>query len=68
MTVGTGAIRKVADLDRGYSLFVEETEQGRVYLTDEIGGGVVIWHTAFASPETLEAAIAVEREAMEAGS
>jgi len=39
-----------------------EGEQGPRYVSDEIGGGVVIWESAIADPESLEVAIKHFRE------
>jgi hypothetical protein len=48
---------------RGNTLFVEETEQGRCYWSDEVGGGVMVWHTALVSSEMLELALNAEDKA-----
>lgn len=56
-------MREVTTDSRGNTLYVEETEQGRCYWSDEIGGGVVVWHTALVSEEMLELALKAERTA-----
>ena len=48
---------EVGRTSRGATVFVEETEQGPMYTSDEIGGGVLVWHTALASREALELAL-----------
>jgi hypothetical protein len=35
---------------------------GREYFSDEIGGGVMVWHTALVDPYTLMAAMVKEQE------
>ena len=45
-------MRKIADLPNGHELFVEDTEQGRAYWSGEIGGGVLVWHTALVAEST----------------
>jgi len=37
------------------------TEQGREYISDEVGGGVKVWHTALVDESTLLAAIVQEQ-------
>ncbi len=37
------------------------TEQGREYFSDEVGGGVQVWHTALVDQSTLLAAIVQEQ-------
>jgi hypothetical protein len=44
-------------LPNGCHLFWHMTEQGREYFSDEIGGGVYVWHTALVDSETLIAAV-----------
>ena len=56
-------MRKVADLPNGHELFVEDTEQGRAYWSGEIGGGVMVWHTALCAESTLMAAMVEESRA-----
>lgn len=53
-------MKRVAQDSRGNTLFVEQTEQGACYWSDEIGGGVMVWHTALVSAELLRLALAVE--------
>jgi len=48
------------ELPNGYGLMIKEGEQGREYWTDEIGGGVLVWHTALCDQYTLLAAIVEE--------
>lgn len=48
-------------LPNGCTLFWRDTEQGREYLSDEIGGGVQVWHTALVDEGTLLAAIVQEQ-------
>lgn len=47
-------------LPNGCTLYWNETEQGREYISDEIGGGVVVWHTALVDAGSLLAAIVQE--------
>lgn len=49
-------------LPNGCSLHWRMTEQGREYFSDEIGGGVNVWHTALVCQSTLLAAIVKEME------
>jgi len=49
-------------LPNGCSLYWTETEQGREYVSDEVGGGVLVWHTALVDQSTLLAAIVKEAE------
>ena len=56
-------VREIAVTSRGATLYVEETEQGRCYWSDEVGGGMRVWHTALVSMEMLELALKAERDA-----
>lgn len=47
-------------LPNGCHLYWTTGEQGREYVSDEIGGGVQVWHTALVDSETLLAAIVQE--------
>lgn len=47
-------------LPNGCTLYWRDTEQGREYLSDEVGGGVQVWHTALVDDTTLLAAIVNE--------
>lgn len=47
-------------LPNGCTLYWRDTEQGREYISDEIGGGVQVWHTALVDSATLLAAIVNE--------
>lgn len=47
-------------LPNGYTLYVQDGEQGREYISDEIGGGVLVWHTALVAQSTLLTALAAE--------
>jgi hypothetical protein len=47
-------------LPNGCTLFWVTTEQGRLYISDEVGGGVEVWHTALVEPSTLMAAMVQE--------
>lgn len=50
-------------LPNGCSLYMKENEVGgRVYYSDEIGGGVDIWDTALVDKSTLLAAIVEEEK------
>lgn len=50
-------------LPNGCSLFMKENEVGgRVYYSDEVGGGVGIWDTALVDKSTLLAAIVEEEK------
>lgn len=54
-------LKKVAESERGYYLFVEPNEVGgRRYWSDEIRGGVVVWDTALVSEEMLSLALQAE--------
>lgn len=57
---GDGEMKLIATDSRGNGLYVEETEQGRCYWSDETGGGVQVWHTALVSPEMLRLALETE--------
>ena len=46
----------------GARIFWRMTEQGREYTSDEIGGGILFWHTAMTDASTLIAAVAIEME------
>jgi len=35
---------------------------GRIYISDEVGGGVLVWDTSLVDISTLQAAIGKERE------
>jgi hypothetical protein len=48
-------------LPNGCTLFWITGEQGREYYSDEIGGGVEVWHTALVDQSTLLAAIVQEQ-------
>lgn len=48
-------------LPNGCTLYWKETEQGREYISDEVGGGVQVWHTALVDQSTLLAAIVQEQ-------
>jgi hypothetical protein len=47
-------------LPNGCTLFWKNGEQGREYHSDEIGGGVLVWHTALVDDATLLAALTQE--------
>lgn len=65
----TGSMKEVGRTSRGYTLFAEETEVGSTaYWSDEIGGGVLVWDTALACPETLRLALELEEQKHEAKS
>lgn len=49
-------------LPNGATVFWKMGEQGREYISDEIGGGVMFWHTAMVDQSTLIAAVAIEME------
>ena len=53
-------MKEARQMGNGYTLLVEETEQGRAYWTDEVGGGVCVWHTALVSRSSLLEAMAHE--------
>ena len=54
--------REVGETNRGYKLYVEDNAVGgRSYWSAEIGGGVLIWDTCLACPESLELAIKIEK-------
>lgn len=48
-------------LPNGCTLYWKTTEQGREYISDEVGGGVFVWHTALVDQSTLLAAIVQEQ-------
>jgi hypothetical protein len=48
-------------LPNGCTLFWVTGEQGREYISDEVGGGVQVWHTALVDQSTLLAAIVQEQ-------
>lgn len=50
-------------LGDGYILtwHIEEQTGGRVYVSDEIGGGVVVWDTALVSERAMLGALMLER-------
>ncbi len=40
-------MNKICDLPNGCSLYVEDNEAGgRIYYSDEIGSGILVWDTA----------------------
>lgn len=47
-------------LPNGCTLYWKMTEQGREYVSDEIGGGVYVWHTALCDHSTILAAVVTE--------
>ncbi len=47
-------------LPNGSTLYYENTEMGRVWYSDEIGGGVEVWRTCLVAPSTLQMALAEE--------
>jgi len=49
-------------LPNGCTLYWKETDQGREYFSDEVGGGVFVWNTALVDDSTLLAAIVKEME------
>ena len=49
-------------LPNGCTLYWRDTEQGREYVSDEIGGGVLVWYTALVDSGTLLAALTKEQE------
>lgn len=51
-------------MPNGLWLYVYKNHQtgGRIYLSDEIGGGVFVWETALVSPQTLGYALRCEAE------
>jgi len=52
---------EIATLGNGCHLFREKNAAGGYsYISDEIGGGVVVWDTALVDEETLLTAIAAE--------
>lgn len=56
-------LEKVVELPDGTYIYREPNGVGgHRYWSDAIGGGVVIWDTALASIEELEAAIKYEKE------
>jgi len=61
-----GAKPEWIDLPHGYGLFWKDNGVGgRVYYSDEIGGGVIVWDTCLVSEQTLLATIEVERTMVE---
>jgi len=50
-------LSEIGKTSRGYTIFVKEGEQGPEYWSDEIGGGVCVWHTALSSPESVKMAL-----------
>lgn len=56
-------LEKVAELPNGTYIYrVSNGVGGHRYWSDAIGGGAMIWDTALASIEELEAAIEYEKE------
>jgi hypothetical protein len=53
----TGEVR----LPNGCTLHWITGDQGREYFSDEVGGGVQVWHTALVDQSTLLAAIVQEQ-------
>lgn len=50
-------------LPNGVTIFWEPNGVGgRSYISDEIGGGVLVWDTALVNRESLSAAMEIERE------
>jgi hypothetical protein len=41
---------------------IDPAVNAREYYSDEVGGGVAVWHTALVDPETLLAAVVIEAE------
>lgn len=57
----TKKLLKVGFTSRGYTIFREENEVGgHRYWSDEIGGGVCVWDTSLADPETLRKCLEIE--------
>ena len=55
------ALKEVGITSRGYTIFVEDNGVGgKRYWSDEIGGGVCVWDTSLACPESLQLALAIE--------
>ena len=55
---------EIGETKSGYHIYKEPNEVGgHRYISDAIGGGVVIWDTCLASIEELEYCIAKEKEA-----
>jgi len=60
-------LTEIGQTPRGYTIFVEDNEVGgKRYWSDEIGGGVMVWDTALATPETLRFCLEVEENAHKA--
>lgn len=49
------------ELPNGCTLFWKTGDMGREYFSDEIGGGVSVWHTSLVSDSTLLAALTQEQ-------
>lgn len=54
-------MNSVCELPNGSVLYRQRGEQGNIYFSDEIGGGVLVWDTAMVDPNTLLAAIVEEK-------
>ena len=50
------------NLPNGHTLFWKNTEFGREYFSDEVGGGVFVWHAGILDENTLLRAITLENE------
>jgi hypothetical protein len=54
-------VQKIAEDSRGNHLYVKpDGVGGRLYWSDEVGGGVIVWNTSLVSPEMLRLALAAE--------
>lgn len=52
---------EVIQLPNGCALYSKRNEiGGRVYMSDEVGGGVFVWDTSLVAPSTLIAALHAE--------
>lgn len=51
----TNELTKVFELENGYCVYVRINDAGGIeYITDEIGGGVIVWNTTISNPKTIE--------------
>lgn len=54
-------LKEVGKTERGHTIFREPNGVGgHRYWSDEIGGGVMVWDTCLAAPETLRACLRIE--------
>jgi hypothetical protein len=59
----TKLFEELGRTSRGYTLFREENGVGgHTYISDEIGGGVIVWDTSLVDIETLFQAIKYEQK------